>query len=118
FHHDAHPMGILVSTLAALSTFYPEASSVADRATQDEQVVRLIAKMPTLAAFAYRHARGLPYAYPDDDLSYTGNFFSMMAKMTEPKYSPDPVLDTPLEWLSSLTPNTGKTVWLTPFRAL
>ena len=86
FHHDAHPMGILVSTLAALSTFYPEASAVHDRANQDEQVVRLIAKMPTLAAFAYRHARGLPYAYPDDDLSYAGNFLNMMAKMTEPKY--------------------------------
>jgi len=85
FWHDAHPMGILVSTLAALSTFYPEAKAVHDRACQDEQVVRLIAKMPTLAAFAYRHARGLPYAYPDDDLSYTGNFLSMMAKMTEPK---------------------------------
>ena len=62
FHHDAHPMGILVSTLAALSTFYPEAKAIDDRAAQDEQVVRLIAKMPTLAAFAYRHARGLPYA--------------------------------------------------------
>ena len=62
FHHDAHPMGILVSTLAALSTFYPEAKAVHDRENQDQQVVRLIAKMPTLAAFAYRHARGLPYA--------------------------------------------------------
>ena len=99
FHHDAHPMGILVSTLAALSTFYPEASAVADRATQDEQVVRLIAKMPTLAAFAYRHARGLPYAYPDDDLSYAGNFLNMMAKMTEPKYDPNPVLERALDVL-------------------
>ena len=99
FHHDAHPMGILVSTLAALSTFYPEASAVHDRANQDEQVVRLIAKMPTLAAFAYRHARGLPYAYPDDDLSYPGNFLNMMAKMTEPKYDPDPVLERALDVL-------------------
>jgi citrate synthase len=99
FHHDAHPMGILVSTLAALSTFYPEAKAVHDRACQDEQVVRLIAKMPTLAAFAYRHARGLPYAYPDDDLSYAGNFLNMMAKMTEPKYSPDPVLEHALDVL-------------------
>ena len=95
FHHDAHPMGILVSTLAALSTFYPEAKAVHDRARQDQQVVRLIAKMPTLAAFAYRHARGLPYAYPDDDLSYAGNFLNMMARMTEPEYSPDPVSSTP-----------------------
>ncbi|HYB18817.1 MAG TPA: citrate synthase [Streptosporangiaceae bacterium] len=99
FWHDAHPMGILVSTLAALSTFYPEAKAVHDRACQDEQVVRLIAKMPTLAAFAYRHARGLPYAYPDDDLSYPGNFLNMMAKMTEPKYSPDPVLEHALDVL-------------------
>jgi citrate synthase len=99
FHHDAHPMGILVSTLAALSTFYPEASNVHDRANQDEQVVRLIAKMPTLAAFAYRHARGLPYAYPDDDLSYAGNFLNMMARMTEPKYKPDPVLERAIDVL-------------------
>ena len=99
FHHDAHPMGILVSTLAALSTFYPEAKAVHDRDNQDQQVVRLIAKMPTLAAFAYRHARGLPYAYPDDDLSYPGNFLNMMAKMTEPKYSPDPVLEHALDVL-------------------
>jgi citrate synthase len=99
FHHDAHPMGILVSTLAALSTFYPEAKAVHDRDNQDQQVVRLIAKMPTLAAFAYRHARGLPYAYPDDDLSYAGNFLNMMAKMTEPKYSPNPVLEHALDVL-------------------
>ena len=93
FHYDAHPMGILVSTLAALSTFYPEAKAVHDRENQDEQIVRLIAKMPTLAAFVYRHARGLPYAYPDDELSYAGNFLNMMWKMTEPKYIPDPVLE-------------------------
>ncbi len=99
FHHDAHPMGILVSTLAALSTFYPEANAVHDRDNQDEQVVRLIAKMPTLAAFAYRHARGLPYAYPDDDLSYAGNFLNMMRKMTEPKYKPDPVLEHAIDVL-------------------
>ena len=92
-------MGILVSTLAALSTFYPEAKAVHDRAVQDEQVVRLIAKMPTLAAFAYRHARGLPYAYPDDELSYAGNFLNMMWKMTELKYSPDPVLEHALDVL-------------------
>ena len=102
FHHDAHPMGILVSTVAALSTFYPEAKAIADEARQDEQVVRLIAKMPTLAAFAYRHAMGLPYAYPDDDLSYAGNFLSMMRKMTEPQYRPDPVLEHALDVLFTL----------------
>ena len=99
FHHDAHPMGILVSTLAALSTFYPEAKAVHDKDVQHKQVVRLIAKMPTLAAFAYRHARGLPYAYPDDDLSYPGNFLNMMDRMTEPKYSPDPILEHALDVL-------------------
>ncbi len=102
FHHDAHPMGILVSTVAALSTFYPEAKAVSDDARQDEQVVRLIAKMPTLAAFAYRHAMGLPYAYPDDELSYAGNFLAMMWKMTEPKYRPDPVLEHALDVLFTL----------------
>src|ERR1700753_68676 len=99
FHHDAHPMGILVSTLAALSTFYPEASNVRDPAVREQQVVRLIAKMPTLAAFAYRHARGLPYAYPDDDLAYAGNILNMMRKMAEPKYEPDPVLEHAIDVL-------------------
>jgi citrate synthase len=102
FHYDAHPMGILVSTVAALSTFYPEAKAVSDRARQQEQVVRLIAKMPTLAAFAYRHAMGLPYAYPDDELSYAGNFLNMMWKMTEPRYRPDPVLERALDTLLTL----------------
>jgi citrate synthase len=95
-------MGILVSTIAALSTFYPEAKAVSDDARRDEQVVRLIAKMPTLAAFAYRHAMGLPYSYPDDDLSYAGNFLSMMWKMTEPKFKPDPVLEHALDTLFTL----------------
>jgi citrate synthase len=99
FHHDAHPMGILVSTLAALSTFYPEAKHVHDHANRDKQIIRLIAKMPTLAAFAYRHARGLPYSYPDDELSYAGNLLNMMDKMTQPKYTPDPVLEKALDTL-------------------
>ncbi len=99
FHHDAHPMGILVSTIAALSTFYPEAKAVSDQARQHEQIVRLIAKMPTLAAFAYRHAMGLPYAYPDNELSYTGNFLNMMRKMSEPRYAPNPVLEQALDVL-------------------
>jgi len=99
FHHDAHPMGILVSTIAALSTFYPGAKAIFDPERRHEQVVRLIAKMPTLAAFAYRHAMGLPYAYPDGELSYAGNFLNMMWRMTEPRYHPDPVLTRALDVL-------------------
>ncbi|HEX9031768.1 MAG TPA: citrate synthase [Streptosporangiaceae bacterium] len=99
FHYDAHPMGILVSSLGGLSTFYPEAKAVSDPACRSEQVIRLIAKTPTLAAFAYRHAMGLPYAYPDAELSYAGNFLNMMWKMTEPRYRPDPVLEHALDVL-------------------
>ena len=99
FHHDAHPMGILVSTIAALSTFYPGAKAISDTDQRHDHVVRLIAKMPTLAAFAYRHAMGLPYAYPDDELSYAGNFLNMMRRMTEPRYHPDPVLTHALDVL-------------------
>jgi citrate synthase len=102
FHHDAHPMGILVSTIAALSTFYPGAKAISDTDERHVQVVRLIAKMPTLAAFAYRHAMGLPYAYPDDELPYAGNFLNMMRRMTEPRYHPDPVLAHALDVLFTL----------------
>jgi citrate synthase len=99
FRHDAHPMGILMSTVAALSTFYPEAKRITDAEARHKQVVRLIAKLPTIAAFAYRHAVGLPYSYPDNDLSYAGNFLNMMWKTTELKYTPDPVLERALEVL-------------------
>ena len=99
FHHDAHPMGMLMSTVAALSTFYPEAKRISDPALRRNQIVRLIAKMPTIAAFAHRHAMGLPYAYPDNDLSYAGNFLNMMWKTTELKYRPDPILERALEVL-------------------
>jgi citrate synthase len=99
FHHDAHPMGILVGTVGALSTFYPEAKRIFDREARQRQIVRLIAKMPTVAAFSYRHAMGLPYVYPDDDLSYTGNFLNMMWKTTELKYQPNPVLERALDTL-------------------
>ncbi len=99
FRHDAHPMGILMSTVAALSTFYPEAKKFTEKATRRKQIVRLIAKMPTIAAFAYRHAVGLPYSYPDNDLSYTGNFLGMMWKTTELKYKPEPILERALEVL-------------------
>jgi citrate synthase len=99
FHHDAHPMGILVSTVGALSTFYPDAKAIFDAGKRGKQVERLIAKMPTLAAFAYRHAVGMPYAYPDNKLSYSGNFLSMMWKTTELSYRPDPVLEHALDVL-------------------
>ncbi|MBI4528416.1 MAG: citrate synthase [Deltaproteobacteria bacterium] len=99
FHHDAHPMGILVSTVGALSTFYPDAKRIFDPASRKAQTYRLISKMPTLAAFAYRHSVGMPYAYPDNDLSYTGNFLNMLFKMTELKYKPDPVLEKALDVL-------------------
>jgi len=99
FHHDAHPMGMFVSAVAALSTFYPEAKRIADERLRNNQIVRLIAKTPTLAAFAHRHSVGMPYAYPDNDLSYTGNFLNMMFKTTEVKYSPHPVLERALDVL-------------------
>ena len=99
FHHDAHPMGILVSTVAALSTFYPDAKKIFEAKSRRDQTYRLISKMPTLAAFAYRHSLGLPYSYPDNDLSYTGNFLNMLFKMTESKYKPHPVLEKALDVL-------------------
>jgi citrate synthase len=99
FHHDAHPMGILVSTVGALSTFYPEAKKIFDVNSRHDQTYRLISKMPTLAAFAYRHSLGLPFSYPDNDLSYTGNFLNMLFKMTELKYKPNPVLERALDVL-------------------
>jgi len=102
FHHDAHPMGILVGTVGALSTFYPDAKRIDDPASRRRQIVRLIAKIPTLAAFAYRHARGLPYAYPDNELSYAGNFLNMMWKSTELRFRPDPVLEHALDVLFTL----------------
>jgi citrate synthase len=99
FRYDAHPMGILIGTVGALSTFYPEAKNVMDLESRRVQTRRLIGKMPTIAAFAYRHSRGMPYVYPDNELSYTGNFLSMMYKMTELKYRPDPVLERALDVL-------------------
>jgi citrate synthase len=99
FHHDAHPMGILVGTVGALSTFYPEAKAIKNEDVRRLQVTRLIAKIPTLAAFAHRHAVGMRYAYPDNDLSYAGNFLNMMWKATELKYEPDPILEHALDVL-------------------
>jgi len=97
FRYDAHPMGILVGTVGALSTFYPDAKQVMDPESRKKQIQRLVAKMPTIAAFAYRQSLGLPYVYPDNDLSYTGNFLSMLFKMAELKYKPNPVLEKALD---------------------
>ena len=99
FHYDAHPMGILVGTVGALSTFYPDAKNIMDPANRKRQIYRLIAKMPTMAAFAYRHSLGMPYAYPDNDLTFAGNFLNMLFKMTEMKYKPNPVLERALDVL-------------------
>ena len=99
FHHDAHPMGMLVSTVAALSTFYPEAKDIEDPDVLMKQVVGLIAKMPTLAAGAYRHSAGMPFVYPDNSLDFAANFLSMMWKTAEPRYDANPVLSRALDVL-------------------
>ena len=99
FRYDAHPMGMLVGTIGALSTFYPEANNITDLESRRLQTRRLIGKVPTLAAFAYRHTRGLPYVYPDNELSYTGNFLSMLFRMAERDYKPNPILERALDVL-------------------
>lgn len=99
FRYDAHPMGMLLSSVGALSTFYPEARNISDPQIRHDQIVRLIAKMPTLGAWSFRHAQGKPYVYPDNDLTYTENFLSMLFKMSEQKYNPDPRLAKALEVL-------------------
>jgi citrate synthase len=99
FRYDAHPMGMLLASVGALSTFYPEASAIKDEKLRYLQIIRLTAKMPTLAAFSYRHSRGMPYVYPDNDLSYAGNFLSMIYEMSELKYEPDPRLEHALDVL-------------------
>jgi citrate synthase len=93
FHYDAHPMGMLIGTIGALSTFYPDAKDIFNTDARRKQLYRLIAKVPTIAAFAYRHRMGLPYAYPDNELSFPGNFLNMMFKTTELKYQPNSVLE-------------------------
>jgi citrate synthase len=99
FTYDAHPMGVFVSTVAALSTFYPDGKQIFDEQSRLRQIHRLIAKVPTIAAYAYRHSIGRPYVYPDNDLSFTGNFLNMLFKMTELKYKPDPALARALDIL-------------------
>jgi citrate synthase len=99
FRYDANPMGMLVASVGALSTFYPDANKIHDPDNRHIQIIRLLAKMPTLAAFAFRHNMGQPYVYPDNDLAYAGNFLGMMYKMTELKYEPDPRLERALDVL-------------------
>jgi citrate synthase len=99
FRYDANPMGMLVASVGALSTFYPDANQIHDEEVRAIQIIRLLAKMPTLAAFAFRHNMGQPYVYPDNDLAYAGNFLGMMYKMTELKYQPDPRLERALDVL-------------------
>jgi citrate synthase len=99
FHHDAHPMGMLVSTVAALSTFYPDARHIQDAESRQLQIARLIAKMPTIAAYCYRHSLGLPYVYPDTELNYTENFMNMLWRRTEPRYRPNRILSRALDIL-------------------
>ncbi|HTJ22504.1 MAG TPA: citrate synthase [Gemmatimonadaceae bacterium] len=99
FRYDAHPMAMLCSTVAALSSFYPEAKNIHDPQQRNISIVRLLAKLPTLAAFCYRHVKGLPFIYPDNDLSYVENFLSMVARMSEPKYEANPVFVKALEVL-------------------
>ncbi len=99
FHYDAHPMGMFISTIAALSTFYRDAKNIFDKESRQLQTYRLIGKVATIAGFAYRHSMGLPYSHPDNDLSYAGNFLNMLFKMTEPKYKPNPALEKALDVL-------------------
>jgi citrate synthase len=99
FHYDAHPMGMLISTLAALSAFYPDAKGVLDPEVRHMQILRLVGKVPTIAAYAYRHSQGLPYVYPDNEFSYTENFMNMLWKMVEPKYTADRTLARALDIL-------------------
>jgi citrate synthase len=99
FQYDAHPMGVFLSTVGAFSTFYPDAKQIFDEQSRKKQIQRLIAKVPTIAAYAYRHSIGRPYVYPDNDLSFTGNFLNMLFKMTELKYQPNRVLERALDVL-------------------
>src|SRR3954463_4705820 len=99
FRYDAHPMSMLCSAVAALSSFYPEAKNIADPESREISIVRLLAKVPTLAAFCFRHAKGLPFIYPDNDLGYVENYLSMVARMSEPQYEANPIFKKALEVL-------------------
>jgi citrate synthase len=99
FHYDAHPMGMVISTIAALSTFYNDAKEIFNEESRRKQTYRLVGKMPTIAAFAYRHTLGMPYVYPDNDLSYPGNFLNMLFRTSETRYRPNPTLERALDIL-------------------
>ena len=99
FRYDAHPMGMFISTVAALSTVYPDARHVLDPEVRRLQILRLIGKVPTIAAYTYRHSLGFPYVYPDNDLGYAENFMNMLWRMVEPKYQANPVLARALDIL-------------------
>lgn len=118
FQHDADPMGVLVSTVAALSTVYPEAARVRDAAVRRRQVIRLVAQVPMLAAFAHRRRIGMPFAYPDVELSYVGNFLSMMFRTTELRYEPDPVVERALDVLFLLHADHGQACSTTTMRCV
>ncbi len=118
FRYDAHPMGMLISTLAALSTFYPESKNLQDEESRRLQIIRLIGKTPTIAAYAYRHSLGLPYIDPDNDLSYAGNFLNMMFRMTERHYQVDPVLERALDVLFILHADHEQNCSTTTMRAV
>ena len=115
FRYDAHPMGILVSTIGALSTFYPDAKNISDPESRELQTYRAIAKMPTMAAFTYRHNLGFPYIYPNNELSYVGNFLNMLFHpLADVGYKPDPVLEKLWTSCSSFTRTMSRTVAPTP----
>lgn len=118
FRYDAQPMAMLSASVGALSSFYPDAGEVLDEAAQGRQVARLLAKMPTLAAFSYRHLIGQPHVYPDDELTYAGNLLSMMFKMSEPKYQPDPVVERALDVLLMLHADHEQNASTTAVRAV
>jgi citrate synthase len=99
FRYDAHPMGVLIGTVGALSTFYPDSKSIHDADVRRRNMVRLMAKMPTIAAWSYRHSMGYPLVYPDNTLSYPGNLLSMMKRMAEPRYEPNPIIERALDVL-------------------
>ncbi len=118
FRYDAQPVAMLAASVGALSSFYPDAGEVHDEAARERQVVRLLAKMPTLAAFSYRHLMGQPYVYPDDELTYAGNLLSMMFKMTELSYKPDPRVERMLDVLLMLHADHEQNASTTAVRAV
>ena len=118
FRYDAQPMAMLAASVGALSSFYPDASEVHDQQARGRQVVRLLAKMPTLAAFAFRHVLGQPYVYPEDDLTYAGNLLSMMFRMSELKYDPDPRMERALDVLLMLHADHEQNASTTAVRAV